>query len=156
MLGRIPSESLRTPFQTVSKVNSANFALTEFSEVRKPDRLDGTKCRQPMGEYYRSRVGRIPGGVHGAEVRPRRGAARQGRRRAEGHALGAVLRPRLRLRHNPALPPAPEPPDHRGGASDTLPAARGVVGVAVHDLVHQLVRSRRAVGTPNAWGLDAR
>jgi low temperature requirement protein LtrA len=40
-----------------------------------------------VGEYDRSCVGRIPGGVHGAEVRLCRGVARQGRRRAEGHAL---------------------------------------------------------------------
>src|SRR5215208_2812334 len=108
-----------------------------------------------MGEYYRSRVGRIPGGVHGAEVRPWRGAARQGRRRAASYPLGAVLRPRLRLRHNPALPPAPGPPDRWWGVGDSLFIVSGVVGVAVHDLVHQLVRPRRASGTPDAGRRDA-
>jgi hypothetical protein len=48
--------AIRCIYRSARKVISANFALTEFSEVRKPDRLDGTICRQPMGEYYRGRA----------------------------------------------------------------------------------------------------
>src|SRR5215208_6235403 len=115
--------------------------------VRRADR----RCENTAGRS----VTIYSGGISGGQAGSCGGAACAGRRRAASYPLGAVLRSRLRLRHNPALPPAPGPPDRWWGVGDSLFIVSGVVGVAVHDLVHQLVRPRRASGTPDAGRRDA-
>src|SRR5918994_3645398 len=78
----------------------------------------------------------------GARFRSRRYAASPGGRRRAGHALGAVLRPGLRLRCDTALPPAAGSPDRQRRVGDVDAVAGGVGGVDLHELVYQLVRSQ--------------
>src|SRR6185503_9269732 len=60
--------------------------------------------------------------------------------RAAGDLAGAVLRPRVRVRGDPAQPPAARAPDGARRPADAVPAARRLVGVDLHDVDDQLVR----------------
>ena len=68
----------------------------------------------------------------------------------------AVLRPRLRLRGHPAVAPDPRRPLRRRRGAGGVPAARRLVGVDLHDLDGQLVRSGLAGGPRGAHRGDAR
>ena len=72
------------------------------------------------------------------------------------HLRRAVLRPGIRIRGDAAVALAGRASRPRRRAADPVPAARGVVGVDVHLLVHQLGRPRQARGARAAVRAHAR
>jgi hypothetical protein len=76
--------------------------------------------------------------------------------RGAGDLDRAVLRPRLRLRHHPAVEPARARPDPRRRGEDRAAGARGLVGVGLHDVGHELVRRGHAGGARDPPGRDVR
>src|SRR5215204_6218028 len=96
------------------------------------------------------------GGGGDGRLLSRGSAANSGHWRAARYAPGAVLRPGLCLRCDPALPPAAGPLEYQRSFGDAIPVTGGVVGLGLHGLVHQLVRPRSAAGSPGAGRRDAR
>src|SRR3954469_13686272 len=76
------------------------------------------------------------------------------RRGATGDLAGVVRRPRVRVRGDAAQPPAAAPPDAARRSADAVPVAGRVVGLDLHHLDDQLVRSRFGAGATGAPGGD--
>lgn len=74
----------------------------------------------------------------------------------QGRADRAVLRPRLRLRDHPALPPAAQASRPAGRGPDADPGAGRVVGVDVHRVEHQLPAARPPGDAVHARRRDGR
>ena len=76
------------------------------------------------------------------------------RRGATRDLAGAVLRSRVRVRGDAAQPPAAPSPDAAWRTADAVPAAGRLVGLDLHHLDDQLVRSRLGARAAGAAGGD--
>jgi hypothetical protein len=72
------------------------------------------------------------------------------------HLDRAVLRPGLRLRHHSAVEPARARPDPRRRGEGRTAGARGLVGVGLHGVGHELVRRGAAGGARDPPRRDVR
>src|SRR5918995_3346645 len=81
--------------------------------------------------------------------------AASGRSEPEGVDPGALLRPRLRLRHHAGLPPPTRAPDVGGRRAGADCAARRVVVVELHYVDHKRTGYRDHPGSPASPGIDA-
>ena len=97
----------------------------------------------------------VRGSHAGCRRAAQRAAPEERPRRRPGDLRRAVLRPRLRVRRDPALPPAAGAPLPARGDPDDAAADGRLVGLDLHVLGHQLARPRAAAGAADAVRADA-